>query len=175
MLTGFLGHGLLDLRLWELQDLPYLEKGVWEMDDLMNVGIMITFILLCVSTMLTIFTGMGTISGSEFGLPSDTPFLSVNMAAAVEDAPVEDSTSTLNPLDAISRWLKSIMDNFINFIRFLWSCATGWVFLIRGVLKPIGLEDYVGTPLIIIFSFIQIGTFVEVVRRLLSGVRGVTG
>lgn len=144
------------------------------MDDLMNVGIMITFILVCVSTLLTIFTGLGVISGNEFGLPSDSPFNIDTMEENVAQNPVEESTSTLNPLDAISRWLSSIMANFINMILFLWSCATGWVFIIRGILSPIGLQDIVGSPLIIIFSFIQIGTFVEVVRRLLSGVRGVT-
>ena len=139
----------------------------------MEFGITLTFILVCISSFQAIALGVGYEQAGTIDVIDQAGYGGIQDSVGAEKGP-QSSYATFSPPTTLVEFLFFIPTLVIAIGGMIWSMAFGWTYLIYSILRPVGLEVVVGWPLIGIFGFIQLFTFLEIIRRLISAIRGAT-
>lgn len=140
------------------------------MDKFMEFGITLTFLLICISVFYTIGTNLGITQTSSVTFPDQYSSDDLNTLARTQ--PIEGSSSAHSAPTTVGEWLNYAMRAIGGAFTLLFMLVFGWTTMIVSMLDVVGLGVAVGYPLVGIFGFVQILTLIEVIRRLISAVRG---
>lgn len=137
-----------------------------EMRVIYEMGLMLTFILLCISTMQFIVSGQlgNTTPGQPVNLnwTPDTNFAGTQGALTYTGTPSNDFVGGLL---AIGSKVNNLWDLVSRF-------ATGWQVVLKGIFRPEYGLSTIADLLIIVFDVILVITLIFFVGNMVSAVRG---